>query len=226
MGEEERSQSKHGRHVERDAGDRLDTQKKTPFAREREREDVKAKREAFVAGQAKLDPARLIFLDESGFRLGSPPHYGWAVRGEKSPGKSVQGSWETLTMLGALALDGFRGFMTIDSGTSAEVFRAFVSHQLTPNLREGDMVVMDNLSAHKDARTVADIRKAGAEVLFLPPYSPEFNPIERAWSKMKELMRRLDTLTREAFDEAVAAAMNAVSLDDVHSWTKHAGYSC
>ena len=226
MGEEEWPKGKHGRHVECDAGDRLDTQKKTPFARERERADVKAKRETFVAGQTDLDPARLIFLDESGFRLGSPPHYGWAVRGEKSPGKSVQGSWETLTMIGALALDGFRGFMTIDAGTSAEVYRAFVRHQLIPNLREGDIVVMDNLSAHKDAQAVADIRKAGAEVLFLPPYSPEFNPIEKAWSKMKELMRRLDTLTGEAFDSAVAAAMNAISLDDIRNWTEHAGYSC
>jgi hypothetical protein len=152
MGEEEWSQGEHGCHVERHACDRLDTQKKTPCAREREREDVKAKREAFLAGQDALDPARLIFLDESGFRLGSPPHYGWAVRGEKSPGQSVQGSWETMTMVGALALDGFRGFMTIDAGTSAEVFRAFVNHQLVPSLRKGDIVVMDNLSAHKTPR--------------------------------------------------------------------------
>jgi len=202
----------------------MDTQKKTPFARERDREDVKAKREAFLENQAELDPARLIFLDESGFRLGSPPHYGWAVRGEKSPGKSVQGSWETITMIGALALDGFRGFMTIDSGTSAEVFRAFVNHQLVPNLREGDVVVMDNLSAHKNAATIDKIRTAGADVLFLPPYSPEYNPIERAWSKMKEMMRRMDTLTREAFDAAVAKAMAAISLDDVRAWTEFAGY--
>lgn len=202
----------------------MDTQKKTPSARERDREDVKAKREAFLENQAELDPARLIFLDESGFRLGSPPHYGWALRGEKSPGKSVQGSWETITMIGALALDGFRGFMTIDSGTSAEVFRAFVSHQLVPNLREGDIVVMDNLSAHKNATAIEMIRAAGADVLFLPPYSPEYNPIERAWSKMKEMLRRMDTLTREAFDAAVATAMAAISLDDVRAWTQFAGY--
>lgn len=116
--------------------------------------------------------------------------------------------------------------MTIDAGTSGEVFRAFVNHQLVPSLREGDIVVMDNLSAHKDAQAVADIRKAGAEVLFLPPYSPEFNPIEKAWSKMKELMRRLDTLTRAAFDNAVATAMSAITLDDIRNWTKHAGYCC
>jgi len=203
----------------------MDTQKKTPFARERDREDVKAKRAAFLEDQAELDPARLIFLDESGFRLGAPPHYGWAVRGEKAPGKSVQGSWETITMIGALALDGFRGFMTIDAGTSAEVFHAFVGHQLAPNLRQGDVVVMDNLSAHKNAASIEMIRAAGAKVLFLPPYSPEYNPIEKAWAKMKELMRRLDTLTREAFDVAVAAAMDTISGKDIQAWVRHAGYS-
>jgi transposase len=221
---EERPRGEHRSDVEWDAGDRMDTQKKTQFARERDREDVKAKRETFLENQAALDPARLIFLDESGFRLGAPPHYGWAVRGEKSPGKSVQGSWETITMIGALALDGFRGFMTIDSGTSADVFRAFVSHQLVPNLHDGDVVVMDNLSAHKNAAAIEMIRTAGADVLFLPPYSPEYNPIERAWSKMKEMMRRTDTLTRAAFDASVAKAMAAISLDNIRAWTKFAGY--
>lgn len=224
MAGEERPHGEYRGHVEFDACYRMDAQKKTPFARERVREDVKAKRKAFLESQAELDPARLIFLDESGFRLGAPPHYGWAVRGEKSPGKSVQGSWETITMIGALALDGFRGFMTINSGTCADVFRAFVSHQLVPNLRDGDVVVMDNLSAHKNAAAVEMIRTAGGEVLFLPPYSPEFNPIERAWSKMKEMMRRMDTLTREAFDAAVAKAMAAISLADIRAWTQFAGY--
>ncbi|GAH33831.1 unnamed protein product [marine sediment metagenome] len=104
------------------------------------------------------------------------------------------------------------------------MFCAFVSHQLVPNLREGDIVVMDNLSAHKNAACIEMIRAAGADVLFLPPYSPEYNPIERAWSKMKEMMRRMDTLTREAFDAAVATAMAAISLDDVRAWTEFAGY--
>ncbi len=203
---------------------RLDAQKKTPFARERDREDVRAKRDSFLNTQTKLDPERLVFLDESGFRLGAPPHYGWAIRGEKSPGKSVQSSWETITMIGALALDGFRGFMTIDAGTSADVFCAFVRHQLVPNLRKGDIVVMDNLSAHKNIAALDMIRATGAEVLFLPPYSPEYNPIERAWSKMKEMMRRMDTLTREAFDAAVANAMAAISSDNIRAWTKFAGY--
>ena len=167
----------------------------------------------------------MIFIDESGFRLGSPLRYGWAPRGQDSFGKTVEGQWETMTMIGALALDGFRGFMSVDAGTAADVFRAFVEQQLLPHLRDGDIVVMDNLSAHRDADAIAAIQASGAEVLFLPPYSPEFNPIEKAWAKIKQALRRLATRTRDAFDTAVATAMAAISLHDVRAWTAYAGYS-
>ena len=127
-------------------------------------------------------------------------------------------------MLGAIALSGFRGLMTIDAGTSTDVFLAFVQQVLAPNLRPGDIVVMDNLAAHKAAIVRAAIGAAGAAALFLPPYSPEFNPIERAWSKLKTALRRLDTLTRAAFDSAVATAMDSITLDDIREWTAFAGY--
>lgn len=130
-----------------------------------------------------------------------------------------------MTMLGALALDGFRGFMTVDAGTGNDVFRAFVEYELVPNLRAGDTVVMDNLSAHRDTVAVQLIRQAGAEVLFLPPYSPEFNPIEKAWAKLKEVLRRASTLTRDTFDKAVARAMDTITFDDVLGWIRHAGYT-
>lgn len=129
-----------------------------------------------------------------------------------------------MTMLGALALDGFRGFMTIDAGTGNDVFRAFVEHELVPNLRPRDIVVMDNLSAHKDSIALQLIEQAGAEVLFLPPYSPEFNPIEKAWAKLKQLLRRASTLTRDAFDNAVARAIDTINFDDIIGWIRHAGY--
>jgi len=129
-----------------------------------------------------------------------------------------------MTMIGAIALDGFRGFMTINAATSSEVFLAYVEQVLAPTLRAGDCVVMDNLAAHKVAAVTAAIHAAGATVLFLPPYSPEFNPIERAWAKLKDYVRRLDTLTREAFDAAIAAAIDHVSLLDISGWTRHAGY--
>ena len=204
---------------------RLDAQKKTLVARERDRPDVEAKRRAFVVTQPTLNAAKLVFLDESGFRLGSPPNYGWAPIGEKSPGKAVNGDWCTMTMIGALALDGWRGFITIDAATDGDVFLAYVEQVLAPNLRPGDLVVMDNLNAHKRPDSIAAIRATGADVLFLPPYSPEYNPIEKAWAKLKETLRRLDTLTRDTFDAAVAFAMDAISRGDVGAWTQHAGYA-
>ena len=127
-------------------------------------------------------------------------------------------------MIGALALSGFRGLMTIDAGTSTDVFLAFVEQVLAPNLRPGDVVVMDNLAAHKAAIVRAAIEAVGATALFLPPYSPEFNPIERAWAKLKDFVRRMPTLTRDSFDSALASAMDAVSTDDIHGWTAFAGY--
>jgi transposase len=204
---------------------RLHAQKKTLVARERDKPEVQARRQHFVAEQPKLNASKLVFLDESGFRLGSPPHYGWAPVGQKSPGKATHGAWRTMTMLGALALDGWRGFATIDAATTGDVFLAFVQQQLVPRLRPGDLIVMDNLAAHKRPAAVAAIRAVGADVLFLPPYSPEFNPIEKAWAKLKDILRRLHTLTREAFDHGVALAMRAIHVDDVRAWTAYAGYT-
>lgn len=203
----------------------MDAQKKSLVAYERDRPDVVEKRIAFEASQPTLNAKRLVFVDESGYRLGSPPRYGWAPRGEKSPGNHIQGSWNTITMIGAMALDGFRGFMTIDSGTTSEVFLAFIEQSLGDKLREGDLVVMDNLAAHKSAVVVAAIRRRGAEVIFTPPYSPEFNPIEKAWAKLKDIIRKLETRTRDAFDDAVAQAIEAISLDDITAWARHCGYS-
>ena len=202
----------------------MDAQKKTPVAYERERPDVVAKRAAFLKLQPSLDPARLVFVDESGYRLGSSPRHGWAPRGEDSPGHGVHGKWETVTMIAGIGLDGFRGLMTIDAGTSTDVFKAFVTHELVPNLRAGDIVVMDNLSAHKNAEVRRLIEDAKCSVLHTPPYSPEFNPIEEAWAKLKDLIRRAKTRTRDAFDYAVAHAVEQVRKADILGWFTYAGY--
>jgi len=211
--------------VVRSQGHRLEPYKKTPLARERDRDDVRIRREAFLEAQPHLDPTRLIFLDESGFRLGSPPHYGWSPRGAKAFGKGIHGRWTTITMLGAIALDGFRGFFTVDAATDRDVFLVFVEQVLVPNLRPGDIVVMDNLSVHYSTAAQEAIRAAGAEVMYLPPYSPEFNPIEKAWSKLKAALRRSVTLTRETFDHAVTEAMDTITTNDIREWTAYAGYA-
>jgi transposase len=130
-----------------------------------------------------------------------------------------------MTMIGAIALNGWRGFVTIDAPTDGDVFLAYVRQQLVPNLQPGDIVVMDNLNSHKGPDVLAAIHAVGANVLFLPPYSPEYNPIEKAWAKLKDILRRLPTLGRDAFDRAVAAGMSEISNADVRAWTQHAGYS-
>jgi len=193
-------------------------------AYERDREDIARKRAAFLERQAGFDAGRLVFVDESGFRLGSSPRHGWAPRGVDSPGREVHGKWESITMIGALALDGFRGLMTIDAGTSTDVFGAFVRYELVPNLRRGDIVVMDNLSAHKGAKVRTLIESAGCQLLYTPPYSPEFNPIEEAWAKLKDILRRAQTRTRDAFDFAVANAISQVRKADILGWFTYAGY--
>jgi transposase len=179
----------------------------------------------FVEKQPTLDPHKLVFIDESGFRLGTPPHYGWAPVGDKSPGKATHGAWKTMTMIGAIALDGWRAMATVDAATDRDVFHSFVEQLLVPALQPGDLVVMDNLGAHRSASALKSIRSVGADVLFLPPYSPEFNPIEKAWAKLKDTLRRSRTLTRDAFDDAVADAMAAISSKDMRAWTLHAGYA-
>lgn len=204
---------------------RCDAQKKTLIALERDRDDVAHKRRNFQKYQYLLPMERLVFVDESGFRLGTPPHYGWAKRGLKCFGKHIASAWKNVTMIGAIALDGFRGFMNIESGTSGDVFVAYVQQQLAPNLRKNDIVVMDNLSAHKRADVIKAINAVGAWVIFVPPYSPDYNPIERMWSKLKESIRRQPTTTRKEFDTAVAKAMNQITKEDILAWTKFAGYT-
>src|SRR5260370_27625714 len=130
-----------------------------------------------------------------------------------------------MTMIGALALDGWRGFVTIDSATDGDVFLAYVQQELVPRLRPGDIVVMENLNSKKGADVIAAMGRAGADVLFLPPYSPDFNPIEKAWAKLKDILRRLPTLTRDVFDNAVAFAMDCISTADIRAWTLFSGYS-
>jgi transposase len=166
-----------------------------------------------------------VFVDESGFRLGSSPRHGWAPRGQDAPGREVHGKWETITMMGAMALDGIRGFMTIDAGTSTDVFAAFVRAELGPSLRPGDTVVMDNLSAHKCPSIAQQITAVGARILYTPPYSPDLNPIEDAWAKLKDIIRRFPTPTREAFDAAVACAIDSITSQDIKSWIEYAGYT-
>ena len=199
-------------------------QKKTIFATEKDSERVQGLRAHHEKRQESLKREKLIFIDESGHRLGATNRYGWAIRGEKAIGSEPHGDWKTMTMIGAMSATSVRAFMTIDAPTDKDVFSAFVTSMLLPQIKKGDIVVMDNLGAHKNGATIREIQKAGAEVLFLPPYSPDLNPIEKLWSKLKEFIRRCETNTRELFEAAVNLALQNITRDDLKGWITDCGY--
>jgi transposase len=175
--------------------------------------------------QASFDPAHLIFLDESGAKTNLTRLYGRALKGQRVHAKTPHGHWQTTTMIGSIRLDGSTACMTIEGATDAEVFQAYVREVLCPTLRPGDVVIMDNLSPHKSERTRALITQAGAQVLFLPAYSPDLNPIENMWSKVKNYLRSAEARTQSALLETIAAALRSVTRQDAMNWFAHCGYS-
>jgi len=133
---------------------------------------------------------------------------------EATPG----GHWKILTLLGAMSYNGMVATMTIEEATDADIFLAYIEQVLCPALKPGDVVVMDNLSAHKVNGVQELIEKAGAEVLYLPPYSPDLNPIEKAWAKLKQLLRSAKARTKEALDQAITEALRRITRQDAKVW--------
>ena len=185
---------------------------------------MKARRYTWKAQQAMLDPARFVFLDESGAKTNMTRLRGRAKKGRRIVDHTPHGHWCTTTMISSIRLDGSTACMAIDGATDADVFREYVGNVLLPTLRPGDIVVLDNLSAHKDTQTIELIESVGAEVWFLPPYSPDFNPIEKMWSKIKQFLRAAKARTQEALLHAIAAALNAVTAQDARGWFAACGY--
>ena len=167
----------------------------------------------------------MIFLDESGAKTNLTRLRGRAPRGQRVHGKSPHGRWQTTTMICAMRLDGSTACMTIEGATDTEVFRAYVRRVLCPTLRQGDLVIMDNLSPHKSEPTLSLIARSGAEVLFLPAYSPEFNPMEKMWSKLKASLRSAEARTQPALIDAIAGALESITPQDARNWFAHCGYS-
>jgi transposase len=172
-----------------------------------------------------LDAARFKFIDESGVNLAMTRLYGRAPRGERVVGTVPQNYGPNVTMLAALGIHGVEAVMTIDGATDAEVFRAYVEQVLRPTLRPGDLVIMDNLRAHKAAGIREAIEQAGAQVLYLPPYSPDLSPIEPCWSKLKTALRTAKARTREALEHAIVQALATITASDAHSWFLHCSYT-
>lgn len=171
-----------------------------------------------------IEPDRLVFVDESGATTEMTRRYGRAPGGERIREATPAGHWSTLTLLGAMSRKGMLASMTVESPTDGEVFLAYLDHVLCPALRPGQVVVMDNLSAHKVEGVRQRIEAAGAQLLYLPPYSPDLNPIEQAWSKLKGHLRSAKSRTAAVLEEMIAQALQTISAQNAAAWFSHCGY--
>jgi len=150
---------------------------------------------------------------------------GRSLRGTRCHDEVPHGHWSTTTMISSVRGDGTTACMTIDGAITGEVFEAYVRHVLLPTLQRGDVVVLDNLSSHKNKRAGQLLEEAGVEVRFLPAYRPDLNPIEKMWSKVKSLLRTAKARTREALQQAIASALACITPQDAANWLASCGYS-
>jgi transposase len=209
------------------AAPRLGCQKKTLRASEQLRPDVAAERDDFNKEIAAVDPNRLVFLDESGILTTMTRRYARAPIGERACGEAPV-NWKRLTVLGALSLDGVTAMTTVTTGTTIPVFLDFLQTSVLPVLREHKpdaILVMDNLSAHKNQAVKDAIAAAGLTLRYLPRYSPDFSPIEPCWSKIKTALRAAAARTVESLEAALDAAVASVTADDATGWFGHCGYT-
>jgi transposase len=171
-----------------------------------------------------LDSQRLVFVDEMGANIALCPLYGWSRRGERVRMKAPRNRGPNTTLLSSMSVEGMGPCLAVEGSTNAAVFEAYLERTLAPTLEPGRIVVMDNLSAHKGQRVKEIIEGRGCEVVYLPPYSPDFNPIEEAFSKIKGILRKVQARTREALIEALGMAISAVSVGDTRGFFEHCGY--
>lgn len=183
-----------------------------------------AARQAWFERQPDLDPERLIFIDETWLNTKMARLRGRAPRGERLRMSVPHGHWRTTTFVAGLRLSGIDAPMLIDGPINGAIFQAYVERVLTPTLRPGDVVIMDNLGSHKGAAVREAIEAAGAELRFLPPYSPDFNPIENAFAKLKALLRKAAARSRDRLWNAVAEAIERYEPDECANYFAAAGY--
>lgn len=173
---------------------------------------------------SEMDLNRFKFIDESGVNLAMTRLYGRAPRGERAVGSVPINYGSNLTIIGALGARGLSALMTVDGATDGDIFRVYVGEVLCPTLRRGDIVVMDNLRAHKVSGIREAIEGRGAKLIYLPPYSPDLSPIERCWSKIKTELRAIGARTRGALERAIKKALSTITESDALAWFAHCGY--
>lgn len=171
-----------------------------------------------------LDPDRLVFLDESGANITLVPRYGRAPRGTRCPGTQPRGHYRHLTLFASLSLEGITAPMVMEGAADRLAFQAYIEQVLIPTLRPGQIVILDNLSVHKQPALTRAIEAVGCEVRFLPTYSPDFNPIEQAFAKIKHRLRRAQAKTTDTLVDAIAAALDGVTAVDARGFFRGCGY--
>lgn len=203
------------------ASARLDAQKKSLAASERDEQARAAWREAV----ATRDPQQFVFVDESGTHTSLTRLYGWAPHDRRARGSVPRNHGHNTTLVAALTPGGLQEPWMIEGAMDTATFDWYIAEQLGPTLRPGQVVVLDNLSVHKAAGIRQALAARGCELLFLPPYSPDFTPIEQAFSKLKAILRGLGARTHAALVEAMHAAVEAITPADASAWFAHAGYA-
>jgi transposase len=166
----------------------------------------------------------LVFCDEAAVLTNMTPRYGRAPRGTRVVEYVPHGDWERLTIAAGIRLSGVCGALAYEGGTTAEACESFCAQSLASGLRRGDIVIMDRLSSHSDSAVLAVFKELGVEVKLLPAYSPDFNPIEKAWSKVKEAVRRARPRTADELITAVGTALRSITAEDIRGWFTHCGY--
>jgi transposase len=171
-----------------------------------------------------LDARSLVFVDEMGTNTSLSPVYGWSRKGERAHCLVPRNRGKNTTVLASMSLEGMGSSLAVEGATTSAVFETYVERVLAPTLRQSQVVVMDNLSAHKGERIRELIEQRGCELLYLPSYSPDLNPIEEAFSKIKGLLRKAESRSREALLEAIGAALSIISDQDARGFFEHCGY--
>ena len=172
----------------------------------------------------QVETERLVFVEEMGTNTSLSPAYAWVLKGQRAYCSVPRNRGANTTVLSSMSVKGMGPSLTVEGATTSVIFEAYVEQVLAPTLKEGQVVVMDNLSAHKGERIKEMIEQRGCQLVYLPAYSPDLNPIEEAFSKIKELVRKAEARTREALVEAIGSALSAVSAKDARSFFEHCGY--
>lgn len=195
------------------------------IASERDRPDVARRRAQWTKYQGRIEPERLVFIDETWTKTNMAPLRGWAPRGKRLNAKVPHGHWKTTTFLAALRHDRIDAPWVLDGPIDGENFRIYVERVLVPTLKPGDIVIMDNLGSHKGKAVRQFLRAAGAKLIFLPKYSPDLNPIEQVFAKLKHLLRKCAARTVEAICAAIGQLLHAFTPRECANYFTNAGYA-